>query len=202
MLQRTPAHLLAPRRNTLSRSALTRRFRNAWKMGVSGIIQAGQVLLDGKEQLAHGEWLGWLHKDLKLHERRAQMLMLVASHPVLSNANHASHLPASWTTLYALSFLCRPGQSPQKMLGLIKSGAIHPTMTREEATALLPGRQQGSPPLILSADLARIQRVLGKLSIEQTISNLRTDPGSSSPESLRKLGRKLVAIATRWQQMD
>jgi hypothetical protein len=171
-------------------------------MGVTGIIKAGQVLLAGKEQLEHGEFLDWLRRDLKLHERKAQMLMLVARHPVLSNANHASHLPASWTTLYELTHLCRPAQSPAHMLALIESGQINPFMTREEASALLTGRKQDDGKLILSADLARVMRLLNKLTTGQVIENLRADPGSNTPDTLNKFGRRLVAIAKQWRELD
>jgi hypothetical protein len=200
MLQRTPAQYLVPATNKASCSALTTRFRNAWKLGVEGIITAARVLLDGKEQLPHGQFLDWLERDLKLGERKARMLMLVARHPVLSNRHHWCRLPPSWRTLYELSYLCRPGQSPRRMLDLIRSGKIHPFMTREEATALLPGRPQvnGKPPLC--ADLARLHWQFSQLTTAEAIASLRADPGGNTPQSVRELGRKLVAIAKEWQE--
>jgi hypothetical protein len=198
MLQRTPNYLL--KRNTLSRGTLTRRFKAAWTMGVTGIIKAGQVLLTGKEQLDHGEFLDWLHDDLNLHERKAQMLMLVSRHPVLSNAKFVSYLPASWGTLYELTHLCRPGQSPARMLSLIQSGQINPFMTREDAQQLLTGRKQDPEQLILAADLTRVMRRLDKLTTDQAIANLQTDPGSTTPDIVNKFGRRLVAIAKQWRE--
>jgi hypothetical protein len=198
MLQRTPNYLL--KRNTLTRGALTKRFKTAWKMGVTGIIKAGQVLLTGKEQLDHGEFLDWLRKDLHLHERKAQMLMLIARHPVLSNAKFVSHLPASWGTLYELTHLCRPNQNPQRMLDLIASGQINPFMTREDAQALLTGRKQDPEQLILAADLTRVMRRLDRLTTEQAIANLQTDPGSTTPDIVNKFGHRLVNIAKQWER--
>jgi hypothetical protein len=202
MLQRTPADLLRPRSNTLSRATLTQRFRSAWRAGVAGIIKAGQVLLDGKEQLEHGAFLDWVEHDLKLGERKAQCLMLVAKHPVISNPHHWCAFPPSWRTLVELSYLCRPGQNPQRMLALIKSGKINPFMTREEASALLRGRRQEAEQLILSTDLSRVLRLLNKLTLEQAIANLRSDPGAATPDTLAQLGRKLLKVAKHWRETD
>ena len=157
----TPALDGKTRRNVSSRTQLTTRFRHAWRMGVEGIITAGRVIIDGKQQLAHGELRGgwasrassppgalsstgkqqlahgefivWVENDLQLGERTAQMLMIVAKHPVLANPNHWFGFPPSWRTLYELSHI-----RPPRMLQLIASGEIHPGMTREEAAALLP----------------------------------------------------------------
>ena len=203
MLERTPAQYLEPAPgNARCRRALTARFRTAWKTAVAGIIEAGRVLLDGKEQLAHGEFTDWVEHDLKLGERKAQMLMLIARHPILSNPKHATVLPASWFTLYQLTYLCRPGQNPQRMLDLIRSGKIHPFMTREEASALLPGRQQVNGKPILGADLARLHWLCSRLTVQEAIASLRADPGGNTPQSVRELGRQLVQIAKEWREAN
>ena len=96
-----------------TRTALTARFRDAWKAAVAGIIGAGQVIIDGKRQLPYGEFLQWVEADLQLGERKAQMLMLVAKHPVIADPNHWYAFPPSWRTLYELTALLPPRTEPQ-----------------------------------------------------------------------------------------
>jgi hypothetical protein len=203
MLVRTPPHLREPiRTNHTSRGTLTERFKNAWKLGVEGIISAGRVLIQANDELPHGEWLDWLENDLHLHPRKAQMLMLIARHPVLSNAYHWYAFPPSWRTLYELTQLCRPKQNPQRMLDLITSGKINPFMTREDAQALVTGKKQEDGKLILSAELARVMRQLDQLTTAQAITNLQADPGSNTPATLNKFGRRLLNIAKQWRELD
>ena len=141
-------------------------------------------------------------RSTRLDVSKAERLMLIARHPVLSNSAHWADLPPSWRTLYELTHLCRPGQSPQRMLDLIRSGEINAFMTREDAQALLTGRKQDAGEQILSADLARVIRLLDQLTIEQAIDNLRSDPGNHTPASLSQLGRKLLTLAKQWRATD
>jgi hypothetical protein len=128
---------------------LTARFRNALRKGVEGIIEAGRVLIEAKDQLEHGQFIDWVVQELRFGERRAgspkanirkaQMLMFVARNKVLSNANHWLALPPSWRTLYELTQI-RP---KERLLELIENGSINPAMTREEAIALRQRTSQG-----------------------------------------------------------
>jgi hypothetical protein len=201
MLDHTGMRLLVPapdgktRRKVSSRRQLTTRFRHAWRMGVEGIITAGRVIIDGKQQLAHGDFVEWVENELKLGERTAQMLMIVAKHPVLANPNHWFGFPPSWRTLYELSHI-----RPPRMLQLIASAEIHPGMTREEAVALLPGRKQDAYQLILSADIARMQRWLSGLSIDEAVQNLAADPGDATPASIKQFGRWLIKVGDHWDK--
>ncbi len=128
---------------------LTARFRNALKKSVEGIIEAGRVLIEAKNELEHGQFIDWVERDLrfgaaqesdrKLSLRKAQMLMFVAKNEVISNANHWFAFPPSWRTLWELSQI-RP---KQRLLHFIDSGKINPGMTREEAVALRHKTSQG-----------------------------------------------------------
>src|ERR1700674_3043975 len=77
-----------------NRSAFTARFQSAWKNAVAGIIEAGRVVIEAKHGLEHGQFIDWVEHDLRLGLRKAQMLMIVAGHPVLSNANHWYAFPS------------------------------------------------------------------------------------------------------------
>jgi hypothetical protein len=46
-------------------SVLTQRFRNALKKSVSGIIEAGQVLIEAKSQIEHGKFTDWVDRELR-----------------------------------------------------------------------------------------------------------------------------------------
>ena len=78
----------------------------AWYKTIEGIIEAGQLLNRAKAELGHGNFQT-LFQDRKVPfgERTAQRLMAIAEHPILTNPTHASALPRSWTTLYALTAL-------------------------------------------------------------------------------------------------
>ena len=121
---------------------LTARFRNALKKSVEGIIEAGRVLIEAKNELEHGQFVNWVVRDLRfgnpqerdrrLSLRKVQILMFLAKNEVIANANHWYAFPPSWRTLWELTQI-RP---KQRLLELIANGTINPGITREEAVAL------------------------------------------------------------------
>jgi hypothetical protein len=183
--------------NTTPRSVLTQRFKAALTQSVGGIIEAGKVLLDGKAQLKHGEFLDWLVNELPLGGnsgvRSAQMLMVVAAHPVLANANHWFAFPPSWRTLYELARL-RP---QSRLLKLIDDGTIHPGISREQAMTLNNGKPQPLPEFIVAAAL---QRQFAKLSDAEALNELRSDPGALTPDTLKQFAQRLATLANLWEQ--
>ena len=86
-------------------SALTSRFRNALKKSVEGIIEAGRVLIEAKNELEHGQFTDWVVRELRFGSRKersreadirkAEMLMLLARNDVISNSCHWHALPPS-----------------------------------------------------------------------------------------------------------
>jgi hypothetical protein len=145
---------------------LTARFRNALKKSVEGIIEAGRVLIEAKNELEHGQFIEWVVCDLRFGDpqegsrriglRKAQMLMFLAKNELISNANHWYAFPASWRTLWELSQI-RP---KQRLLELIASGKINPGMTREEAIALThKSSQERSPTPKLKREVAALLNV-------------------------------------------
>jgi hypothetical protein len=51
--------------NQRNLSVFTTRFRNALKKSVEGIIQAGRVLVEAKNELEHGQFIEWVVCDLR-----------------------------------------------------------------------------------------------------------------------------------------
>ena len=84
---------------------LTQRFRRAMEKGVAGIIEAGQVLIEAKDQLEHGQFTDWVVRELRFGSRKtgsrdadirkAEMLMQLARHEVMSDASNWHALPPS-----------------------------------------------------------------------------------------------------------
>lgn len=126
-------------------SGLTARFQSALKKSVEGIIEAGRVLIEAKSELDHGQFIDWVVNELRFGTRKvgvrdadirkAEMLMFLARHEVISKSCHWHDFPPSPRTLWELTQL-RP---KQRLLELIANGTINSGMTREEAVALRQG---------------------------------------------------------------
>jgi hypothetical protein len=116
--------------------------RAALGKSVTSIIETGRLLIIAKEKLGHREW-GRLFKTklVPFGIRSAQYLMVIAQHPVLSDAKHASLLPSSWMTLYALS-----RANPATLTAALHDGRVRPDMPRKAVRALLPSRRPSPQP--------------------------------------------------------
>jgi hypothetical protein len=96
-------------------SALTARFRNALKKSVEGIIEAGRVLIEAKDELEHGQFTDWVVGELRFGTRKvgsreadlrkAEMLMFLARNEVISNPCHWHAFPPSPRTLWELTVM-------------------------------------------------------------------------------------------------
>jgi hypothetical protein len=147
-------------------SIFTARFRNALKKSVEGIIEAGRVLIEAKNELEHGQFADWVVNDLRFGSRKegsrkadlrkAEMLMFLARNDVISKSCHWHDFPPSSRTLWELTQI-RP---KQRLLELIASGAVNPGMTREEAIILRHRTsQERSPSPKLKREIAALLEV-------------------------------------------
>jgi hypothetical protein len=83
----------------------------AMKRGLEHAIAAGKLLLEAKAQLAHGQWLPWLHQLCPaLPERTAQLYMRLARHAPELEAKSAS--VADLTVTGAIELLAPPPSEP------------------------------------------------------------------------------------------
>jgi len=116
------------------------RLEAAHRRSVRLGIQLGDLLLDAKAALAHGEF-GRLFRDhkrpafgaLPFSRRWGQRLMALAANPYVSDAKHASHLPGDVDACYLLTRL-----DDADLSAAIESGAVHGEMTRDDVRRLLP----------------------------------------------------------------
>jgi hypothetical protein len=112
------------------------RIAAAWQQTVHAIIETGKLLNEAKHVLDHGEFGDMIRDQLPFGPRTAQRLMNIAEHPVLANATHASHLPASWMTLYELSRL------PALLVdGKLADGTITPRLERADIQRKVLGQE-------------------------------------------------------------
>jgi hypothetical protein len=112
----------------------------AWQKTVENVVATSRLLIEAKGALPHGSFMAMIGTELPFSSRTAQRLMQIAEHPVLSDATHVSHLPASWGTLYELAQL-----PPQLLEQHIDDGVVHLKMERKDAQALLPGKSKAPP---------------------------------------------------------
>jgi hypothetical protein len=206
-----------------TRLVLTARFRAAQGKGIASIIEMGDVLLEGKtgkqrvagglfvdggKRLPHGAFTPWvyellaakvelskveLRKAKKVALRKADLLMLLAQHPVISESCHWHAFPVSPRTLYEIS-LIRP---KKRLLEFIANGDIHPGLTREEAVALRGGRRHDSGKFILSAALGHLILKSRNFSDSDAVHELHTTATFTPPE-LKAFGQRLVKLAKQW----
>jgi hypothetical protein len=110
------------------------RINGHLRKSVEEIIQAGLDLIGAKDDLGPGKFTAMVEKQLRVTLRTAEMLMKVASHPVLRDPNHGSHLPPSWRTLSELALLPAP-----LVQAKIEDGTINPEMQRKDVPRFRPG---------------------------------------------------------------
>jgi hypothetical protein len=106
------------------------RINDALTKSVQGFIEGGCVLIEAKDALDHGDFLEML-ADIPLDEAKAERLMAIAKHPILSDSAHVRNLPPSYSTLYELTKLPN-----EKLKAMIAAGRIDRNTERKEVEEL------------------------------------------------------------------
>jgi len=170
---------------------------SAVRKGVVSFINAGIYLNNAKVVLGHDRWLRMFDSlQIAMSERTAQMLMRIASHQALANANHVSDLPPTLTALYALS-----GASEETVTGGIKSGDINPEMTASQAKAFVkaqtPSPAPEKPATSFDADArrTRIQQV-----VQREASKWPDDARTQLADLLEQMAKDIRASVNPTQQ--
>jgi hypothetical protein len=136
------------------------RIRSSWQTSICGIIECGRLLAEAKASLPHGQFKAMVKKKLPFSCRTAEMLMKIAADQRLTNANHGSHLPLSWRTLYELTKL-----SDQQFEQGIADGTIHPEMRRKDI-AHKSGSAAGNEWFTPRRWIERARKVLGTIDCD------------------------------------
>lgn len=110
--------------------AWANKINASWRKSVEAVIATGQLLIDAKDDVGHGNFLELLKNEeyLAFDEDKAQSLMTVARHPWISNTENFRYLPPSYTTLETLAAL--PAAAFPK---LVKKSEVHANMTGKDA---------------------------------------------------------------------
>lgn len=111
------------------------RITAAWNKSRDGILEVGQLLIEAKVALGHGEFEKMITDQLPFNPSTAQRLMIIARDDRLVNPAHAQYLPPSWYTLYELTKL-----DDDVFAKAVKSGIIKPDMERKDVVALASRR--------------------------------------------------------------
>jgi hypothetical protein len=163
----------------------------AFGFSVGWLVNVGGLLNQAKDELAHGQWMSMFERGkLKFGLRTAEMLMAIARHPCLRNANYVSNLPNSWSVLYVLSKL-----PPTTIECEIGSGVIHPELKLAQARAIVQRAQADAKapqrkPAVKAFDFERQQRRLTS-SLSKQAAHWPADQHIRLAELLEELARKL-----------
>ncbi|MDE0714098.1 MAG: MT-A70 family methyltransferase [Gammaproteobacteria bacterium] len=111
---------------------MTAEFLDAYSRGVTAIWDAGQVLVNAKGRMEHGQFTDWIENTLPISPRTARQLMQIARDPNITrtiegarDGKKALPLPGDRNTLTEIA-----GLEEEKFNGLVDSGVIHPEMRR------------------------------------------------------------------------
>jgi hypothetical protein len=115
---------------------------------VSATVEVGRTIQTAKQHLGRGSFQTFIRNpEFPLDDRSAQMLLRIASHPVLvDDANHPD-LPSGTVPLYMLS-----GLDSDVVESGLESGRVHPAMTvkqvKEFVQACLISQGTLQPPML------------------------------------------------------
>src|SRR5262249_37666569 len=67
---------------------------SVWQRTVESYIEVGQLLIEARQNLAHGDYEATIRTDLPFSAATARKLVAIADHEVLSNRSHGNGLPS------------------------------------------------------------------------------------------------------------
>lgn len=112
-----------------------------WRKAAASIIRTGELLLEAKQSVRHGEW-GDVVDSLPFGHSTANKLMAIAENKTLTNSEFIPKLPPAWSTLYELSKL-PDGALVEKFA----DDTIHAEIKQDEAVALVKNVTTEGPNL-------------------------------------------------------
>ena len=107
------------------------RINGAWRKSAAAIIETGQLLVECKAAVRHGEFTKMLQNELDFNETAAIRLMQIAGDERLSNPAILQFLPRHFITLHDLREL-----SDEQLREGIAAGTINTEMRRADVRQL------------------------------------------------------------------
>ncbi|MYE01643.1 MAG: hypothetical protein F4Y03_10255 [Alphaproteobacteria bacterium] len=112
------------------------KFRNLETRGILLEIEKGDIFLEIKAILGHGNWLPWVRENLDVSVRTVLRSTKIANCRHLRQCS-PEHLPTAKSTLVELTRL-----APSEFAHLLATGVIHRRMVRGDARMALLGVEQ------------------------------------------------------------
>lgn len=152
---------------------------------VESVLAIGDVLIEAKKKLPHGDFEAMVREDLRWTPQTARKFMAIGRHPVLSNRAHVRDLPPSWGTLAELARVKAPDLEKA-----ITEKLVRPDMTREDTRELVYRRK----------DRERVAAHREALRVEQE-RRANRPPSPSPPPSpqyvLKGIGEEFGELVAR-----
>jgi len=187
-----------------SLATIVGEIRKTLRNDVGNIIKRGDLLLEAKEQLEHGQWLPWLEDNFSMDERTAQRAMAVAKFAAKYDSLSDLHLTKS--ALYDLS----SGDYPEKVIkepepeeDLPETDELRRRLQEEidaEAEAILDGPPPDlppstEPPAPTDFTLVQFDKAIKNLAELHTKSVSKFVGTAHTGGDLRKIADFLCAVA-------
>lgn len=134
----------------------------AWRQSVDGILNAGQLLIQARDSLEHGEWLDLIKEKLPFRARTAQMLIKIAKDERLTKAKHIALLPPHWATIHEITNL-----DDQLFEEKIADGTIRPDMERRDIAQTVKKARRAER----ERELGKAQKALPKAKFGVIVSD-------------------------------
>jgi hypothetical protein len=115
-----------------TRAYWAKRIKTTYTKTVADIIAVGQLFIDAKAALPHGEFEKLIELDCVISPRTAQRYMAIARDLRINKSDRLSLLPANWSVLYELTRL-----SDEQFAKAISDGTINADMTGDDLSRLL-----------------------------------------------------------------
>ncbi len=151
-------------------------------------INAGNLLLEAKAQLKHGQWLPWLSEHVEISTRTAQLYMQLANAPELKEdskcATPVAHLPLREAAILIAE--------PTKQLKHLRVAARRAAMRDMLET----------PPALLPSPTGRKMRVAHHKADRQWMLVLGPDVSRAALEEREQAAREMPAVQKLQQQHD
>jgi hypothetical protein len=168
---------LAPLLDSAAAQTWATKLNQLGGKAVEAVFALGRALIEAKDDPAipHGDWERMFtgHPDavaepVRFSIRTAQCLMCIASHPLLSKAQHVALLPPSWGTLDELT------RVPAAVLeAALEDGRIRPDMKRSDAVRLHAPPPEPPGPFDDPFDLVDHLRAMLKRALDRTPADWR-----------------------------
>jgi hypothetical protein len=106
------------------------KIADAWASHVANFVETGKLLFAAKKDLPFGEW-PLLLNEVSVTPETARCLMEIAAHPIISNPEYASFLPAELEVLYELSKI-----DAETLREYLETDVVNPRTERKDARML------------------------------------------------------------------